>query len=91
MKRFNYRLGDIEARSYRTVLLQDNESTVNTSLEIVRWQNDGSCYTLAFITHDKKEESYDLQSVGNRPFEDTVDPLDFMTVAKAVFRFLENI
>lgn len=67
--KFNLRKDDLEVRSC---------NGKQKKAEIVKWEDEASCYTLAYWTKDS--EGYDLQFVGNRPFD--VDEQLFMELAK---------
>ena len=54
--------------------------------EIVKWEDEVSCYTLAYWTKDS--EGYDLQFVGNRPFD--VDWRLFMDLAQQGQKLLDT-
>ena len=73
MKKINNRIGNIELRSTgKFLILEDPIIT----LEIVLWSVK-SCITLAYF--DTK--TYDMKTVGGRPFLEDVDANDFMTLA----------
>lgn len=61
--KFNIRIDNLEVRSCNENLLSVGD---HTKAEIVKWEDEASCYTLAYWTKDS--EGYDLQFVGNRPF-----------------------
>ncbi len=73
--KFNIRIDNLEVRSCNENLLSVGD---HTKAEIVKWEDEASCYTLAYWTKDS--EGYDLQFVGNRPFD--VDEQLFMELAK---------
>lgn len=74
---FNFRKDDLEVRSC---------GGKQKAAEIVKWENEASCYTLAYWTKDS--EGYDLQFVGGRPFD--VDFQLFMELAKQVQLMLDS-
>ena len=50
------------------------------SSEISEWFSEKNRYVIAFFKQQK--EGFELQFVGDRPFQETIDPLKFMTLAK---------
>jgi len=87
MKRFNYRIDDIEVRATGKHLIAGDGDEL-TTCEIVKYDNDTgpSCYTLAYWK--RESEGFDLKFVGGRPFD--VDPIDFMRIAKVGQEFLDE-
>ena len=73
MKQINFRNGNLELR---TTLYPDR-----VPLEIVQWGDD-SCWTIASWHCRNREERYDLEFVGDRPFDERIDIEDFMCLAK---------
>tara|TARA_R110000824_G_scaffold111026_2_gene259240 strand:- start:90 stop:353 length:264 start_codon:yes stop_codon:yes gene_type:complete len=77
--KFNSRIEDLEVRSCTIHLLSDGE---HDRAEIVKWSKGRdkkeSCCTVAYW--NLGEEGYDLQFVGNRPFD--ADDVIFMKLAK---------
>lgn len=60
METFNFRIGDIEARTCNKYLLH---SVKNETIEIVKWQQD-SCYTIAnWVKH---KHGFDLKCSHSR-------------------------
>jgi hypothetical protein len=54
----NIRIEDLELRNFNPIATENKESV---SLEIVRWQSDSSCYTVAYW------EEENTVFVGDRP------------------------
>ena len=73
--KFSYRFGDLEVRSCNKSLVDIGE---HTTAEVVKWQSESNCFTVAFWT--KRDDSFDLLFVGSRPFE-LEDKSEFMSVA----------
>ena len=59
MKKFNFRIGDLEARSCNDHLSQNNK---HTTLEINKWGNKDTCYTIAYWERGK--EGFSLKFLG---------------------------
>ena len=76
MKKFNYKVANLEVRSVSKYLLNNGE---HVTAEIVLWHKHGkSCHTIAYWK--KGSEGFDLHLVGSRPFK--VQELFFFQVAK---------
>jgi len=77
--KFNFRIEDLELRSCGKHLLLDKE---HDRAELVQWNTDIKekeyCWTVAYWV--KGKEGYDLQFVGDRPFQVNSD--SFMYLAK---------
>lgn len=61
MKRFNMRIGDLEARSCNDNLTLDGE---HTTIDIIRWQ-DSMCWSIAYFRRDK-DGIYDMVAIPER-------------------------
>lgn len=72
---FNIRIKDLAVRSCNDIL---SYTQPHTTGEIVKFSIQG-CYTIAFWA--KNEEGFDLNFVGNRPFEKDINRSDFMELA----------
>lgn len=78
---FSIKMGDLEVRSCNKRLITSNEG--HDRAEIVQWLNNETkpaCYTIAYW--GVEDEKYDLRFVGNRPFDEKIDILVFMRLAK---------
>jgi hypothetical protein len=75
--KFNIRIDNLEIRSCNETLLSGGD---HTTAEVVKWDGEErpNCYTIAYWS--KGGEGYELQFVGNRPFD--VDEKLFMELAK---------
>lgn len=73
--KFNLRKDNLEVRSCNENLLSGGD---HTTAEVVKWDVEERPSCLAYWTKDS--EGYDLQFVGNRPFD--VDEQLFMELAK---------
>lgn len=60
-------------------------SETDKAHELVKWQDSGTCYVIAFFR--KHKEGYDMETVGERFFEDN----DAWLVAKHAIKFLNAI
>lgn len=74
---FNFRIGDLELRSCDEHLMDDDRHTI---AEIVYWNSDNTCYTVAYYIVSDGASS--LKFVGKRPFDDRIDIPTFMGLAK---------
>ena len=88
MKKFNFRVEDMEVRSCGEHLLLEGE---HNRAEIIKWQKDVKdkkefCYTVAYWK--KTKEGYDLLFVGERPFK--VDKDIFWQLAEQGQKLLEE-
>ena len=63
--KFSIRIEDLELRSCGEHLL--TEGVEHTRAEIVQWENEEYCWTLAYW--NKNSNGYNLEFVGNRPFD----------------------
>lgn len=79
MKKFNFRVKDLEVRSCDENLLTDGK---HDKAEIVKWaegtDKNKYCFTVAYW--EKSKEGYNLLFVGGRPFDE--DSMLFMKLAK---------
>lgn len=83
MRRFNFRIGDIEARVTTLNLNKSNETVeINETIEIVLWEED-VCHTLAFFTDYK---CCNLLQNGMH-YE---SPEELMKVIRVANKFLKN-
>ena len=82
--KFSIRIEDLELRSCGEHLL--TEGVEHTRAEIVKWENEEYCWTLAYW--NKNINGYNLMFVGNRPF-DTNQEI-FMKLAKQGQRLLDD-
>ena len=87
--KFSFRIEDLELRSCGDHLLI--EGVKHTRAEIIKWAKDTEqkeyCWTVAYWNRHK--EGYDLQFIGNRPF-DTNQEI-FMKLAKQGQQLLEDV
>lgn len=87
MKKFSFRIENLEVRSCNKYLLSDGE---HERAEIIEWSTNTAekevCATIA--NWDKGEERYNLRFVGSRPFY--VDKELFMILAKLGQEVLDN-
>jgi hypothetical protein len=82
MKRFSYRLGNLEAQTCDKHLIHLKP---DETIEISQW-GDGIRWVIAhFVKHS---EGFDLHFCGSRPFYGGVNPNDFMSVAKLAADYL---
>lgn len=82
---FSFKYKNYELRACNKHLLKGTPEEPNETIDLVCWQNDGErdyCFSLAYFVRDK--EGYDLNFVGNRPF----DYIKYEDV-KVVWRLLE--
>jgi len=83
---FNYRIGNIEARSCNGNLM---EKRPHITAEIIEWKKDKeSCCTIAYWKEDK--EGYSLKFVGSRPIQPTIDFVNFFKLIKIGQMMLDN-
>ena len=78
MKQINFRIDNLELRSCGEHLLSVKP---HTTCEIVKWKKSGLkeyCYVVAYWKRNK--EGFDLQFVGDRPFD--IEPHLFMYLAQ---------
>lgn len=81
---YSRRIGDVEVRTCNSTLLSSGK---HVRMEIVNWYKPSHedapmecCYTIAMW--DRSNDGFDLQFVGNRPFEIKVDKEAFWELAK---------
>ena len=80
MKEISFRIGNLEVRK---------RTTVNPYLEIVQWEEE-TCWTIAYWSRHK-DGYYQMQFIGNRPFDERVDWKDFGQLAKTGQSFLNDL
>lgn len=87
MKKFSFKVEDLEVRSCNAHLLSGGE---HNRAEIVKWAKDTGekkyCWTVAYWS--KNKDGYDLKFLGKRPFD--VDSGVFMKLAKQGQEMLDD-
>jgi len=78
MKKFKHKVGSLEVRSCDEHLLQTGKPV---TAEIVYWNSNVSCYTLAHFRKNLHGEDFDLKFVGSRPFDSHIPNDVFMSIA----------
>jgi len=86
MKYFKRERGNLTLRSCDESLMQKGE---HDRAEIVKWfaERPDSCYTIGYY-NENLDDGYDFLFVGQRPFDEDVNALDFMNLIELGYNLL---
>ena len=83
---YRHRIGDLEAQSCDIHLIHDGP---NETIEISQWGNDNS-YRWVIANFERGEEGFWLKFVGDRPFRNDVNWLNFGKLAREGQKILDD-
>lgn len=91
MKKCSARIENLEFRTCDEYLIANDDENHTTGEIIKRWENsiNWGVHCVAYWKRNNDGE-YNLRFVGDRPFQQGIDPQDFMTLAKYGQKILDT-